>query len=460
LEAAFNRTHYPDVNAIDRLANMLNLTTERISVWFQNRRARYKKKKNSCGDDASKSFDQQPLIDETDSVKQKIDWDNFLQVARMQNAAFQKQVEEEERLKDAGKNNLNRPKSASIINEPSSVVAVTAAYQQNQVENYESKNTKSAIFNPMHLPHPVKLPYENYYQQNNYRQYENYSTKLNKNSTSFCSNEDTTSSSCFTNPTGSSNPSSPSSTESACPTPTPNTNDYAPGHNYQPYYYSYEQQNQHCYLSNDYNKPPEENVTVNYEIKESTSGKEAKDHVGSSESDTDSPKSPADSTPYKNSTSVSSPHNDDIIKNEPVDYGGEEEAEKQNESSASSSSSSSPIPNPNNQTNDDSDSTSQGETNAYSNSHQTEGYNNQYNYNQGYYYNSNYYSQAYGQFYYRPYEVANYPNTQSQANGLFQPYLQQNYTPHTNTATYYQNYASYNNYTPNSSYNYENSSSN
>lgn len=47
LEAAFNKTHYPDVNIIDRLAEMLNLTTERISVWFQNRRARYKRMKKN-----------------------------------------------------------------------------------------------------------------------------------------------------------------------------------------------------------------------------------------------------------------------------------------------------------------------------------------------------------------------------------------------------------------------------
>lgn len=43
LEAAFERTHYPDVNVVDRLATMLSLTTERISVWFQNRRAKYKR---------------------------------------------------------------------------------------------------------------------------------------------------------------------------------------------------------------------------------------------------------------------------------------------------------------------------------------------------------------------------------------------------------------------------------
>lgn len=43
LEAAFERTHYPDINVVDKLSELLGLTVERISVWFQNRRARYKK---------------------------------------------------------------------------------------------------------------------------------------------------------------------------------------------------------------------------------------------------------------------------------------------------------------------------------------------------------------------------------------------------------------------------------
>ena len=43
LEATFEKTHYPDVNVIDRLAMVLYLAAERISIWFQNRRARTSK---------------------------------------------------------------------------------------------------------------------------------------------------------------------------------------------------------------------------------------------------------------------------------------------------------------------------------------------------------------------------------------------------------------------------------
>jgi hypothetical protein len=47
LEATFQKTHYPDVNIVDRLSDVLALGTERISVWFQNRRARFKRTKRN-----------------------------------------------------------------------------------------------------------------------------------------------------------------------------------------------------------------------------------------------------------------------------------------------------------------------------------------------------------------------------------------------------------------------------
>ncbi|KAI3388342.1 hypothetical protein SNEBB_007338 [Seison nebaliae] len=46
LEAAFNITHYPDVTAVEELSGQLSLQHEKISIWFQNRRARFKKQKN------------------------------------------------------------------------------------------------------------------------------------------------------------------------------------------------------------------------------------------------------------------------------------------------------------------------------------------------------------------------------------------------------------------------------
>lgn len=50
LEASFQRTHYPDVNIVDRLSELLNIKTDKICIWFQNRRARFKKQKKLPGE--------------------------------------------------------------------------------------------------------------------------------------------------------------------------------------------------------------------------------------------------------------------------------------------------------------------------------------------------------------------------------------------------------------------------
>jgi hypothetical protein len=57
LEATFQKTHYPEIRVVDDLCDQLKLSVDRVSIWFQNRRARFKKARKIDSSDSSKLND-------------------------------------------------------------------------------------------------------------------------------------------------------------------------------------------------------------------------------------------------------------------------------------------------------------------------------------------------------------------------------------------------------------------
>jgi hypothetical protein len=176
LEATFRRTHYPEVSVVDRLSNLLNLTPERISVWFQNKRAKSKREKKVTTNEETPD-----IIDDNMRIKVEeiLHGTSLVKPSeKVKRRPGKQPFESIQQLKDMAKLTKDETKSNDLDQYSTSSLDNT---QEANTDNYENLKPTPTFNNPMiydstNSPHPSyglpqEGPFNNMYPVQNYNAY-------------------------------------------------------------------------------------------------------------------------------------------------------------------------------------------------------------------------------------------------------------------------------------------------